>query len=397
MPIRDTAVVESSRSLAGKKIDFVVSGGIAAIESPRFVRSLRRLGASVRVWMTKQASEFVSPLVFEWASDQEVIVHLTGSAEHIASSDAIVVSPCGLNTLSKLSLGIADSAALTLCQSALGRIPVVLQTAMHDSMDENSIYRKNKESFLQNPMIFEIPARKEEGKQKVIEPESSADFVSNCVLSNQLNALVLMGPTRSYIDDVRFVSNHSTGRLGSEISNESFRQGFRVDVISGPTEVKPSDLLDVHRVETSTEMLDSAKHLQSNRQYQFIVFAAAVLDFEVGQKMTGKSSSKERLQVQLEPAEKIMKSLQCPSSVSVGFKLESGLSEEQLKERVLVWLKGSDYKLDFVVANLLTAAKSKLHRALLFDTESRQFDDIDSHQKIAQALVSKSLAKIKKG
>ena len=127
----DLSVISLGTQLAGKKIALGITGGIAAVETPKLVRQLRRFGSTVEVFMTPAATRFITPLSLGWASTQPVITDLTQTAPHICSHDAVVVAPATLNALSKTAQGMADNVVLTLLASALGqKIPIVMVPTM---------------------------------------------------------------------------------------------------------------------------------------------------------------------------------------------------------------------------------------------------------------------------
>lgn len=130
--------------LKDKSIALCVTGGIAAIETPKLARHLRRYGATVRVYVTPSAYDFIGKSALEWATEQPVVDRLSGLAEHICGHDAVVVAPATLNTFNKVMLGIADNPVTTLVASALGKkVPVYLAPTMHETLYNNPIFQKN--------------------------------------------------------------------------------------------------------------------------------------------------------------------------------------------------------------------------------------------------------------
>jgi phosphopantothenoylcysteine decarboxylase/phosphopantothenate--cysteine ligase len=190
--------------LKGRSIDFVVAGGIACIESPRIIRELRRYGARVRVWMTRSATEFVSPRVFEWASKDSVITDLSGAAEHITHADAIVIAPATLDLIAKISLGLADSPALTMIQSALARKSIFAVASMHESLAENPILRSHLATLSKISKFKFIESVAAESKLKMPPAEHFVAEVSHSLSKSALKnraIAISVGPTRSYADD----------------------------------------------------------------------------------------------------------------------------------------------------------------------------------------------------
>jgi len=130
--------------LKGKSIALCITGGIAAIETPKIARQLRRYGASVKAYTTKEALKFIGKASLEWATEQEVVDELSGMAEHICIDDLVLVAPATTNTINKIFVGIADNPVTTLVASALGTdVPVYIAPAMHGSLYKNPFLQEN--------------------------------------------------------------------------------------------------------------------------------------------------------------------------------------------------------------------------------------------------------------
>lgn len=364
----DRDVIPKGVHLSGKQIDLIVTGGIAGIESPRLVRELRRYGAQVRVVMTKSATNFVSPLVFEWASKNPVVTDLTGSAEHITAADCIVIAPCSLDFFTKISLGLADSAAATLVQSALGRKPVLIAPSMHDSLAQNPIFIQNRKNLQKIPGIFMLDPQMAEGKAKMQPVEEMAERI--CHFAGAQSALrgrsiaLSFGPTRSAIDDVRYISNFSSGALGSAIANEFFRRGADVHAVIGPVQMTLPNTFKSYPVTTNSEMKSRFQEIVKKQKPAAAIFCAAVLDFEVEKKIRGKTSSKNQLKFSLKASPKLIQQISGKGFLRVGFKLESGVEVGELWRRARESFKSN--KCDLLVANRLEDLKTGAHEAYLF-------------------------------
>ena len=261
--------------LKGLTLDFVVSGGIASLESPRIVRELRRYGAKVRPIMTKASTEFIRPLALEWAAQEEVILKFSGKAEHISSADAVVVAPCTFDFLNAICLGQAQSIAQTMVQSVLGRKPVILVPSMHDSLFENPIFQESLSKLRDFPKVSLLNPKREESKAKSPAVESIVAQICHILNKKTQRGLILFGPTRSPIDDVRYVSNYSTGGLGLRLADTFYRAGYDLDLIAGPLSFSVPDYLNVRRVQTRQEMLEAVKRSKSDSAWDFSIFAAA--------------------------------------------------------------------------------------------------------------------------
>ncbi len=385
--IRDDRDVErKGRHLDGKRFDLVVTGGIACIEVPKVIRELRRYGASVRVFMTPAATEFVKPLVMEWASKQKVITDLSGSAEHITDADAVVVVPATLDFISKMAVGISDSAAATLVQSALSRMPVFFLPSMHLSLQGNPAFRKNLNTLSEIQGVKILDFQESEGKAKLLDVETIAAMICHGLSSSPIEdipVLVSVGPTRSYVDDIRYLTNFSSGELGYQIADEFYRRGAKVWAVVGTGSRAIAGYLNPTEVETNDEMREAFQKIILREKIKVGIFCAAVLDFEV-EARDGKLSSSQAFSLQLKPSKKLIESIDAPSMLKVGFKLESGISVEELQSRALTTVE--KYHLDFVIANRREDISEDRHRAFLWSKKTKNFIEVDSKQKIAQTL-----------
>lgn len=382
--------------LSGLQIDFIVSGGIACIEAPKAIRELRRYGASVRVILTASAEKFVSKEVFEWASKNPVVSSLTGQAEHLSSADILCVYPCTLNMLSKISLGLADTPATTVLQSLLERKLVVLQPSMHESLLQSPAYRDHSTRLSQMKKLVIVEGLQEEGKSKAIDAKSFAARVCREYARSQMkeipSVLVLMGPTRSYLDDIRFLTNYSSGTLGLKIADECYRRGFDLHLVSGAISQSVQKQFSSELVETATEMENAAQEYLSKNAAGIIFFAAAVLDFEVKEKQSGKKSSADQAwSVDLEASSKLIDSigLECP--VRVGFKLESGLDEKDLGKKLFDWSK--NHRVDLICGNRKEEVSASQHVASIFDVETQGLQSVQSKTFVARELVEAAFQK----
>ncbi len=365
----DLTVERISHALAGKELDVVVSGSIGAVESVRFVRALRRLGAEITPWLTAGGAQFITPLALSWASGRETRTAFQGDASHIALAHAVVVAPASASLIGKIAHGLTDTPAAALVTSYLGQgKPVLLLPNMHDSLADAPAVKHNLE-MLRRHGVHLLQPRLEEDKRKFPEPAELADLVShllNKAHTKQKHVLVTMGSTRGYIDEVRYVSNYSSGRLGSEISEELFRLGYGTDVVAGPSPVKPRSYSQLVPTLTNDDMAKAAKKFLSDGA-SAAVLAASVLDFTPKTKASGKISTKDHpsLSVDMTRTPKIIADINPASGVKVGFKLETGLTEAKAKELAERYVK--EFKLSLFVINDLADVDQDRHKALVFD------------------------------
>ncbi|MFW7379372.1 MAG: bifunctional phosphopantothenoylcysteine decarboxylase/phosphopantothenate--cysteine ligase CoaBC [Oligoflexus sp.] len=384
----DLYVDSFSNALAACSIDLVVSGSIGAVESVRFIRALRRIGASPKVWLTKGGSQFVTNTALAWASAQPIIENFTGDASHIALGDACVVAPASASIIGKIAQGLTDTPASALIASYLGqKKPVILIPNMNDSLIDSPFVQENLQRL--RKFCHVLGARVEEGKQKFPDPAELADEVAQLINQGQrAHVLISMGTTRGYIDDVRYISNYSSGALGSKISEELYRQGFQTTVVSGPCPIKPRVATKLIPIETNQELEKACLNaLQSGADAA--ILAASVLDFAPLKKQSGKISSKEDLAVEFVKTEKIIGKLHPRSGIKIGFKLEAQL--DSVRARAIAEDYFARYQLQMMVLNALSELNEQEHRAFVvsksqYSGSDLQMQVVDGKQEIALAI-----------
>lgn len=365
-----------SDDLEGRKIALVVTGSVAGIKSPLIARELRRHGAKVFPWMTEAAEKFsVSPDALYWATGNEVIKQLSGEAEHLRDYDLVLVAPATLNTMGKVSNGVADNPVTSLCAS-LPFDKQVYAPAMHSHLWENESLQRNLE-HLKDKGATIVPPVSAEGAAKLPTETTIVDWLIRSDYkingggekqegdSRQL--LILAGPTRYNLDPVRYLSSTSTGILGSNLAREGFRRDREVTVVYGPGEATIPSYISVLDVKTPQEMLKAALQEAENDEYDEILFAAAVLDYRPSEKSDSKRKSGGAWNVQLKPTEKVIERISATAkgSFRVGFKLESQVDEDTLIGEAKA-LK-EELNLDMVVANELSQVNRNHHPARIID------------------------------
>lgn len=379
----DLTVEQISHALAGKELDVVVSGSIGAVEAVRFIRALRRLGAETTPWLTAGGAQFITPLSLAWAAGRETRTSFEGQASHVALGHAAIVAPASASLIGKIAQGITDTPAAALVTSYLGQgKPVLLLPNMHDSLADAPAVKHNLETLRRHGVNLLHP-RLEEGKRKFPEPAALADLVAhvlNKAHAKQKHVLVTMGSTRGYIDEVRYVSNYSSGRLGSEISEELFRLGYGTDVVSGPSPVKPRSYSQLVPTLTNDDMAQAAKKFLSDGAAA-AVLAASVLDFTPKTKTPGKISTKDHasLSIDLARTPKIIADINPASGVKVGFKLETGLTDKKAMDLAERYVK--EFKLSLFVINDLKDVDQERHKALVF--EAGKAETVDGKHALA--------------
>lgn len=299
------------QDFVGKKILLGVCGGVAAYKSVYLVRELVRLGAEVKVVMTQTAQQFISPLLMQAVSANDVRTDLfdlqaeraMGHIELARWADCLVIAPATANCIAKMAQGIADDLLSTLYLVA--EIPVFICPAMNHSMWHHEATQLNCERLKARGIVFVGP---EEGSQACGEfglgRVSEADAIINalrlyevCGLLAGKKLVITAGPTREALDPVRYLSNYSSGKMGYALAEAAFMAGAEVTLISGPSHLEVSTGIDLIRVESAAQMCEAVMHaLTSDCVF---IGAAAVADYRVDVPSIEKIKKKDKASLSL--------------------------------------------------------------------------------------------------
>ncbi len=345
------------------KIILGVTGGIAAYKACELVRIFKKAGHEVRVILTAAAEGFVGPLTFHSLSGEPVLRSLhEGSYDLSATShidlaqwgDLLVVAPATANFLAKYAGGLADDALLTEALAFQG--PVLLAPAMNSRMWNAEATQENVEVLLSRGVELVGPvagdlACGETGMGKMSEPQEIADAAYDLLEAGQplkgKKVLVTSGPTRSYIDSVRFLTNRSSGRMGHALALAAEQMGAEVVLVTGPVEKRFARLRrgKVVNVETAEEMLKAC--LAELPSSQAVFATAAVSDFRMPEVVQGKLRREGSLKLEMEASVDVLAELgkqKKPGQVFFGFSAEAGEGQEEFnKAREKILKKGLDY------------------------------------------------------
>ena len=356
--------------MQGKHILIGVTGGIAAYKTAYLIRDLVKRGAEVKVIMTEKAKAFITPLTLATLSRNPILVDFfdpTNGAwnSHVSLglwADAYVIAPATANTIAKMAHGIADNLLTTTYLSA--RCPVFVAPAMdldmyaHPTTQENIEYLKNKgvniidaaSGFLASGL---------EGKGRMAEPEEISDRISAFFNSKQelsgKKVLITAGPTHEKIDPVRFIGNHSSGKMGYALAEECASRGADVYLVSGPVQIKAKHPnIKTISVESAQEMYEA-----SNKEFDtsdICILCAAVADFRPETQADEKiKREKDDLVIRLKPTQDIAASLGAKkkeNQILVGFALETNNEAENAQGKLI------RKNLDFIVLNSLKDANA---------------------------------------
>jgi phosphopantothenoylcysteine decarboxylase/phosphopantothenate--cysteine ligase len=375
-------------SLSGKKIILGVTGSIAAYKSALLVRLLVKEGAEVRVVMTPSSRDFITPLTLATLSKNEVKSDFTEDLEtgtwsnHVEMGlwgDVFLVAPASANTLAKMATGVCDNFLLAVYLSA--KCPVMVAPAMDLDMHSHVTTQGNIQMLRsQNRRVIEAEsgelASGLEGKGRMAEPEHIVEELEEFFFGKKpltgKKALVSAGPTYEAIDPVRFIGNHSSGKMGYRIAEELSAQGASVTLVTGPSHEKIlDDKINVIPVTSAKEMYDACTSRWASMDIG--VMAAAVADYRPSSVADQKlKKSESELSIKLERTDDIVKHMgeQKGAQFLVGFALETNDAEENARKKLEV------KNLDMIVLNSLE------HKGAGFGHETNRVSFILPNNKI---------------
>ena len=356
--------------MQGKHILIGVTGGIAAYKTAYLIRDLVKRGAEVKVIMTEKAKAFITPLTLATLSKNPILVDFfdpTNGAwnSHVSLglwADAYIIAPATANTIAKMAHGIADNLLTTAYLSA--RCPIFVAPAMdldmyaHPTTQENISYLKGKgvniidagSGFLASGL---------EGKGRMAEPEEISNFVADYFSASKELAgkkvLITAGPTYEKIDPVRFIGNHSTGKMGYALAEECAARGAEVSLVSGPVQLKAKHPnIKTISVTSAEEMYNAAN--EEFDSANICILCAAVADFKPEIQADEKiKREKDDLVIRLKPTQDIAASLGAKKrddQIMVGFALETNNEAENAQGKLI------RKNLDFIVLNSLKDANA---------------------------------------
>ena len=334
--MRDTDVEIRGSSLNGRHILLGVTGGIAAVDTVRLARELRRHGAEVSVIMTPSAQQVVTPMAVRWASQGEVITDWDGDLTALSGFDAVLVAPATRNIIASFIHGLMNGPLLMALSAARGRgCPIMMIPSMHNDLANDPV---TEDLVIQSAKsgVSVLWGPEEEGKRKTPNHVEIVARLGNLVNKNQTSVVVTLGATRSAIDDVRFIQNTSSGKTGYKIADDLYRHGMDVTCVSGVTTVEKPEWLSLDiKCPDPNNMLDELKALAKDR-IDVWIHAAAVLDYIIPEPVEGKIASLQGdFDIQLKEGAKHISELRdlCNGATRIGFKLESGIKQKDLVHR----------------------------------------------------------------
>lgn len=352
-------------ALKGKKILLAISSGIAAYKMNYLVRDFVKKGAEVKVILTPSAENFVTKVTLSTLSKNAVYSDFydqngtwNSHVELALWADVLLVAPCTANTLAKMVHGICDNLVIATYMSA--KCPVFIAPAMDLDMYAHSSTKENLEKAERFghhiiPAEFGELASGLEGQGRLAEPETILQKIEDFFAQNQSKnlegktVLITAGPTYEAIDPVRFIGNHSSGKMGFSLAEEAVKRGAKVILISGPTSQKTSNKnIEIHRITSAKEMYEQV--FKYYEKVDIAIASAAVADY--APKIVAKEKikkSEEEFTIELVKNPDILKTMgeKKTHQFLVGFALETQNEEENAKSKL------QKKNLDMIVLNSL--------------------------------------------
>ena len=353
--------------LSDKKVVIGISGGIAAYKIPILVRLLIKLKSSVRIVMTPNSKNFVSPLTLSTLSRNEVLSSFTkeekdnptwnNHVELAKWSDLMIIAPATSNTISSMANAKCDNLLLATFLSCSK--PVFIAPAMDLDMYNNSSNKQNIKKLTENgnnvlPVGSGSLASGLEGEGRMLEPEQIVEFIESKILNSLplygKNVLITAGPTYEKLDPVRFIGNNSSGKMGYYLAKNAQKLGANVKLIIGPTNLDMDlDFIETIRIESSDEMFNMVK--KNYKKSDIVISAAAVSDFKPKSISKNKIKKKNILEkIEVVPTIDILSYLgkNKTKQYLVGFALETENPIENAKKKL------NDKNLDAIILNTIS-------------------------------------------
>lgn len=348
--------------LKGKNIILGVTGGIACYKAAELTSALVKQHADVQVIMTENATKFVTPITFEQLSGNKALVdtfdrNFQHNVEHISAADKadmVLIAPATANVIAKLANGLADDMLTTTVLAC--RCPKAIAPAMNTAMYENPVTQDNIEKLRHYGWEIIEPdtgrlACGAVGKGKLADPSRLLEAILHTAADEKdmtgLNVLVTAGPTRESLDPVRYLTNHSSGKMGYAIAKAASRRGANVTLVSGPTNLPKPAYIDVVDIESAKDMFEAVSSRAD--KMDIIIKAAAVADYRPATVADNKiKKSDADLSIPLERTTDILKTLGAdkkPGQFLCGFSMETQDMLENSKAKL------TKKNLDMIAAN----------------------------------------------
>ena len=383
--------------LKGKTVILGVAGGIAAYKIAVLARLLVKQNCDVHVIMTQNATNFINPITFETLTNHKCLVdtfdrNFEFHVEHVALAklaDAVLIAPATANIIGKMAHGLADDMLTTTVLACT--CPKIAAPAMNTRMYQNGIVQNNIKILEQNGFEIVKPstgllACGDEGDGKMAEPETLLDYLLRELACEKdmkgMKVLVTAGPTAEPIDPVRFITNHSTGKMGYALAKNCMLRGADVTLVTGPSPLPCPPFVHVEEITSAHEMFEAVTSRAPTQD--IIIKAAAVADYRPRHVSAEKvKKSGDALSLELERTEDILKYLgehKQPGQFLCGFSMETEHMIENSRQKL------ARKNLDMIAANNLKQAGAG------FGTDTNIITLITQDQEISLELMSKDSA-----
>ncbi|MCM1283135.1 MAG: bifunctional phosphopantothenoylcysteine decarboxylase/phosphopantothenate--cysteine ligase CoaBC [Muribaculaceae bacterium] len=394
--------------LKGKCVVLGVTGSIAAYKTAGLASALKKLHADVEVIMTKNATNFINPVTFESLTGNKCLVdtfdrNFQFQVEHVSlakKADFFLVAPASANVIGKLAHGIADDMLTTTILAC--RCPKLLSPAMNTNMYENPVVQDNIKILKNYGFTVIDPASGrlacgDSGPGKMPEPEVLLDYILREIACEKdmegLNVLVTAGPTQEKIDPVRYITNHSTGKMGYAIAENCMRRGAAVTLVTGPVAIAPPPFVRLLPVVSAADMAAAVK--AEWEQADIVVMAAAVADYRPAEPAEEKIKKSEGEAVlRLERTEDILGGMGAGRTSNVPFLCGFSMETENMLENSRHKLEKK--QIDMIVANNLKTAgagfATDTNVVTILTAEGAGELPLMSKAKVAAAVVDEILA-----
>lgn len=395
-------------NLKGKTVLLGVTGSIAAYKIANLASMLKKLGCDVHVLMTQNATNFIHPITFETLTGNKCLVdtfdrNFQFQVEHVSIAklaDVVLVAPASANVIGKLANGIADDMLTTTVMAC--RCKVLIAPAMNTNMYHNPIVQDNLEKLRRFHYEIIEPDKGYlacgdvgEGKMPA-ETELLEYILREIAFEKDLEGkrvLVTAGPTMERIDPVRFISNHSSGKMGYALAKNCMLRGAKVTLVTGKTAIEPPKFVELVQITSAREMFEAVKAVYE--QQDIVIKAAAVADYRPKNPADEKVKKKDgELSVELERTDDILKYLgeHKTKQFLCGFSMETENMLENSKAKL------EKKKLDMIVANNLKQAGAGFgvdtNVVTMISVDTVKELEIMSKEDVAEAIVTEILARM---
>ena len=375
--------------LKDKNIWLGITGSVSCVETIGITRELLRYGANVTIVANRAALELVGEKALEFACGKQIIKEITGQVEHVIAgheADLLMIAPCCATSLAKMVQGIGDNPPMLIALTCIGaKTPIVVAPAMDSNMSKSKIVQDNikkvkKFATLVEPVIVE-------GKAKL--PTKERIVAEACKIAGPKNLagkeiLVIGGGSSEPIDDVRVISNKSSGFMATSLCEAAYAMGANVNLWLGNAVHKPGEWIKTNRFSTLTELKSLIK---GKGKYDAVIVPAALSDF-IPTRIKGKLDSTDSVALKMKKAPKIIDSLRKKhKGLLYAFKLGSRIKNDELVKKAEGLLKNSDC----VIANFSDAMGSKESKVAIVDKKKTEWIEgtkIELSKKILEKIAS---------